>query len=77
MRAALVDLLEQMMRGQPGADRPVYPPADTFVPDLVATMLVEAITWWLEQSRPYPPQEIARRCVQLASAIFKETSTWQ
>ena len=77
MRAALVDLLEQMTRGQPGADRPVYPSADTFVPDLVATMLVEAITWWLEKGRPYPPQEIARRCVQLASAIFKETSTWQ
>ena len=50
---------------------------DEFVPDLVATMFVEAITWWLEQERPYPPKEIAMRCALLVSAIFKETSTWQ
>jgi hypothetical protein len=47
------------------------------VPNLVATMLVEAIAWWLEQGRPYPPEEIARRSILLAGAIFKETSTWQ
>ena len=77
MRASLVELIEQISRLQPAANPPVYPPTDAFVPDLVATMLVEAITRWLEQGRPYPPQEIARRCAQLASAIFKETSTWQ
>jgi AcrR family transcriptional regulator len=77
MRASLADLVEQLTHGQPAADRPVYPASDAFVPDLVAVMLVEAITWWLEQGRPFPPEEIARRCAQLASAIFKETSTWQ
>jgi hypothetical protein len=55
----------------------MYPDTDEFVPDLVATLFVEAITWWLEQGRPYPPQEIARRSVLLGGAIFKETSTWQ
>ena len=80
MRASLVDLVKEFGRlspqWQPAATNPIYPTADEFIPDLVATMVVEAITWWLEQGRPYPTQEIARRCVFLAGAIFKETSTW-
>jgi hypothetical protein len=39
-------------------------------------MLVEAITWWLEQGRPSTPGEIATRCTLLVSALFKEVSTW-
>jgi len=39
-------------------------------------MFVEAITWWLEHGKPFPPQEMARRGVALVGAIFKETSTW-
>ena len=50
---------------------------DEFVPDLVSTMLVEAITWWLELGRPYTPKEIATRTALLASALFKEASIWQ
>jgi AcrR family transcriptional regulator len=81
MRASLVDLVKEFGRlvpqWQSSAAPPIYPASDEFIPDLVATMLVEAITWWLEQGRPYPPDEIARRSVLLAGAIFKETSTWQ
>jgi AcrR family transcriptional regulator len=81
MRASLVDLIKEFGRlspqWQPAAAPSLYPTSDEFVPDLTATMFVEAITWWLEQGRPYLPQEIARRCVLLAGAIFKETSTWQ
>jgi AcrR family transcriptional regulator len=79
MRASLVDLLKEYTRlpfFQPPADRPNPATSDEFVLDLIATMMVEAITWWLEQGRPYTTQEITRRCVFLASAIFKETSTW-
>jgi AcrR family transcriptional regulator len=77
MRASLVDLVKEFGRlAQPSAS-PIYPAADELIPDLVATMFVETITWWLEQGRPYPPQEIARRSVLLGFAIFKETSTWQ
>jgi hypothetical protein len=47
------------------------------VPDLVSALLVEAITWWLEQGRPYTPTEIARRTSLLAAALFKEASTWR
>jgi AcrR family transcriptional regulator len=81
MRASLVDLIKEFGRlspqWQPAAALPLYPMSDEFIPNLVATMFVEAITWWLEQGKPYPPEEIARRCVLLAGAIFKETSTWQ
>jgi AcrR family transcriptional regulator len=80
MRASLVDLIKEFGRlspqWQPAAPH-IYPMSDEFIPDLIATMLVEAVTWWLEQGKPYPPQEIARRSVLLAGAIFKETSTWQ
>ncbi len=76
MRASMVDLLKEFGR-LPLTDRPIYPTSDELIPDIVATMVVEAITWWLEHGRPYPPQEIANRCVLLAGAIFKETSTWQ
>jgi len=80
MRAYLVDLVkayEHLPLWQLAADRPIYPASDDFIPDLVATMVVEAITWWLEQGRPYTTQEMTKRCALLVSAIFKETSTWQ
>jgi AcrR family transcriptional regulator len=77
MRTSMVDLVKQISSWQPAANRFLYPSSDEFVPDLVATMFVETITWWLEQGRPYPPQEIAKRSALLVSAIFKETSTWQ
>jgi AcrR family transcriptional regulator len=79
MRASLIELINEFERSSPwqrASDRPIYPASDEFVPDLVATMLVEAVTWWLEQGRPYTTQEIATRCALLASAIFTETSAW-
>jgi AcrR family transcriptional regulator len=75
MRASLIDLVKKFGR-LPIAERQLYPTSDEFVPDLLATMLVEAITWWLDQGRPYSPDEIASRCTLIVTAIFKETSTW-
>lgn len=79
MRASLMELLKEYERlpiWPVSADQPLYPAADDFVPDLIVTMIVEAITWWLEQGRPYPPKEIATRCASLVSAVFQETITW-
>lgn len=79
MRTFLLDLIKEFERlslSQTGTDETIHPVSDEFVPNIVATMIVEAITWWLEQGRPYNPQEITTRCTLLASAIFKETSTW-
>ena len=82
MRAALKDLVKEFERltqdrWQPVGAQPLYPASDEFVPDLVATLFVEAIAWWLEHGRPYPPEEIANRCFKLGGAVFKETSTWR
>jgi AcrR family transcriptional regulator len=80
MRASLADLIKERGRFPHGADafkRPVHTFSDDFVPDMVSAMFVEAITWWLEQGRPYTPKEIATRSALLAAALFKEASTWQ
>ena len=79
MRAALAGLIHergQLPHGSMGGDQPTHSFADAFVPDLVSTLFVEAITWWLEQGRPYTPREIATRSARLASTLFKEASTW-
>ncbi len=82
MRSSMVDLIKEFGRlapqWQPNAVQPIslYPASDDLIPDLMSTMLVEAITWWLEHGKPFPPEEMARRCIFLAGAIFKETSTW-
>ena len=80
MRASLADLVKERghLPHRPNVShRSVHTFSDEFVPDLVSTMFVEAITWWLEQGRPYTPKEIATRSALLASALFKEASTWQ
>ncbi|HEY7358840.1 MAG TPA: TetR/AcrR family transcriptional regulator [Ktedonobacterales bacterium] len=80
MRASLADLIQERGRLPHGPDasaRPAHAFADAFVPDLVAALFVEAITWWLEQGRPYTPREVATRTALLAAALFKEASTWR
>ena len=80
MRASLVTLIKA--RGHPqhrqtSSNHSGYSSSDEFVPDLVAAMFVEAITWWLEHGRPYGPKEMATRTALLAAALFKEAHTWQ
>jgi AcrR family transcriptional regulator len=82
MRMSLAGMLSELGHLPHGqiathATRPTHSFSDTLVPNLVATMLVEAITWWLEQEKPYTPREMARRTSLLAAALFKEASTWQ
>jgi AcrR family transcriptional regulator len=74
--AGLVSELGRLPHGPIAANRPVHTFSDDFVPDLVSTMFVEAIAWWLEHGRPYTPREIATRTALLAAALFKEASTW-
>jgi AcrR family transcriptional regulator len=83
MRAALRDLVtEQGWRphgpgGLGAGAHSVHACADGFVPDVVSTLFVEAITWWLDHGRPYTPREIATRTSLLAAAVFKEAATWK
>src|SRR5579871_4200421 len=80
MRDALAGLVTErghVPHGPNTAAHPVHSFSDALLPDLVSTLFVEAITWWLEQGRPYTPREIATRTALLAAALFKEASTWQ
>jgi AcrR family transcriptional regulator len=80
MRASLADLIDARGHLPHGPDvnaGPAHSFADGFVPDLVAALFVEAITWWLEHGRPYTPREIAARTALLAAALFTEASTWR
>src|SRR5262245_61765048 len=64
MRAALVGLINergQLPHGSNATDPPAHSFSDDFVPELVSALFVEAISWWLEQGRPYTPREIATR----------------
>ncbi len=79
MRASLADMVKEggHFSHKPNtSDLPIHTFSDEFVPDIVSTMFVEAITWWLEQGRPCSAREIATRTALLASALFKEVSTW-
>jgi len=77
MRAALSDLI--VARGhlphEPQHAANAF--SDGFVPDLVSTLFVEAIIWWLEQDRSSTATEIATRTSRLAAALFQEASTWR
>jgi AcrR family transcriptional regulator len=80
MRAALSGLIKERGRLPHGPDTSSHRShgfSDEFVPDLVSTMFVETIIWWLEHERPYTPREIATKSALLAAALFKEASTWQ
>src|SRR5215470_20450701 len=87
MRAHLAELIKERGSGEFGHGpmtsahaahlaHPAHSFSDTFVPDLVAAIFVEAITWWLEQGQPYTPKELATKTALLASAVFREASTW-
>ena len=51
--------------------------ADGFVPALIAAQLVDAITWWLEQGRPYTPRELATYCYRLMCSTLREVNVWE
>src|SRR5215470_8276737 len=74
MRARLSDLVKErghLPHGPNASSRHVHTFSDELVPDLVSTMFVEAITWWLEEGKPCTPREIATRSALLASALFR------
>lgn len=51
--------------------------AQGLMPTLITAQIVEAITWWLEQGRPYSTDQIATYCFRLVFATLKEASTWE
>jgi hypothetical protein len=51
--------------------------ADGFVSALLAGLLVDAIIWWLEQGRPYPPNLAATYCSRLIYTVLEEAIRWE
>jgi AcrR family transcriptional regulator len=51
--------------------------ADGFVSALLAGALLDAIIWWLEQGRPYPPIQAATYCSRLIYVILEEAIRWE
>jgi len=62
---------------QPQPKHPGILASNPYVEDMVASILVETITWWLEQEKPCSTRQIADRCSCLIGAVFRETSTWE
>lgn len=80
MRSSMSDLLkeyEKLPFHQSAVGPKISPIKDDFLNDLVSTLLVETIVWWLEKGRPYSPQVITTRCVSLVNAVFKESISWE
>lgn len=79
MRVSITELIKGYEQYSPLQDiaRSRDPLLSEYVRDIISTLLVETITWWLENNRPFPPKEIALRCASLSSAIFIETSSWK
>ena len=50
---------------------------DGFVPALLAAQLVDTITWWLEQARPYTARQIATYWYRLMCSTLREVSVWE
>lgn len=52
-----------------------------FVNGLLATMisaqLIESITWWLEQERPYSSRQIALYAYRIMQATLREAGSWE
>jgi AcrR family transcriptional regulator len=77
MRASLTAMITEHSHvpdKQPIVDRQVF--SNGFIPTMLASLFVDAITWWLEQAEPYTPEAMAIYCSRMAASIFREASTW-
>jgi AcrR family transcriptional regulator len=82
MRASLAEILSERLQAlayalgnKQIAESRVF--ADGFIPALIAAQLVDAITWWLEQGRPYTPGHIATYWYRLMCSTLREVSVWE
>ncbi|EFH80658.1 TetR/AcrR family transcriptional regulator [Ktedonobacter racemifer] len=81
MRAYLADMISERLQelvkafnGNLGVSRVLM---DGFVPAQIAALLVDTITWWLEQGRPYTTRQIAMYYYHMMCSILKDVPTWE
>jgi hypothetical protein len=82
MRASLADMRSEheqehapTVNGKRAASS--YTSAGGLVAALIDALLIDTVIWWLEQGRPYPPEQVATYCWRLIISMLKEASTWQ
>jgi len=82
MQASLAEIVSERLQAlayalesQQIAESRVF--TDGFVPALLAAQLVDTITWWLEQGRPYTPGQIAIDWYRLMCSTLREVSVWE
>jgi AcrR family transcriptional regulator len=81
LRASLADTMRERLQAlatalgsRQVAERRDF--ADGFVPSLLAAQLIDAISWWLEQGRPYTPAQIATYWFRLMCSTLRDMSAW-
>jgi hypothetical protein len=82
MRASLAAMVEPHLPRGPvaagrvgaAADSAADPAAGSLAAGVLGAMFAQSITWWLENGRPYPPREIARRSAAMAGAVIAAAS---
>lgn len=82
MRTFLADLLSarlqelvEAINHQQIAQKRLF--ANGFLSNLISAQLIEAVTWWLEQDRPYTPEQIATYSYHVMRATLREAGTWE
>jgi AcrR family transcriptional regulator len=82
MRAYLADVISERLQermqaftGNSAASFPLL--VEGFVPAQLAALLVDTMTWWLEQGQPYPPRQIATYYYRMMCSILKDVPTWE
>jgi AcrR family transcriptional regulator len=65
----------QALNGNPMA--PSHLLTSGFVPTQLAALLLDTITWWLEQGRPYTPRQVATYYYRMLCSILKELPLWE
>ncbi|HVU13205.1 MAG TPA: TetR/AcrR family transcriptional regulator [Phototrophicaceae bacterium] len=77
MRASLEAMVRSHERDPNRTPPLAHALQDGYLLKVLSAFYVESITWWLEQGQPYTPRDMATRCALVASAIFREASSWQ
>jgi hypothetical protein len=78
MRSYLTEIMDtrfQVLIQRSGVEREAN--QSGFISTLAAGLVVDALTWWLEQDKPYPPRQLAIYCFHLIIAMLQQVRTWE
>ena len=78
MRAYLVETIRKRLhRAESYTKKKYMAGQEEFVIALLAALMIDAVTWWLEQGRPYTPRQLATYCSHMVASIVRDASKWE